>query len=158
MPVELTPAQDYVKKTEASAKDVEQQLQSSEKRRCGAEEELKLIAGEILQNDPNHQMIVLDAELTAEAGEVVLMRTRAAESAGDALSHQAAIMVTPPFAVELETRTQAFAIERDALVMAAAESAACIKTLQAATATAEAQIIQQARELQETKAIDCAAQ
>jgi hypothetical protein len=37
--------QDYVKKTEATAKDVEQQLQISEKRRCGAEEELKLIAG-----------------------------------------------------------------------------------------------------------------
>jgi hypothetical protein len=38
--------QDYVKKTEATAKDVEQQLQTSEKRRCGAEEELKLIAGD----------------------------------------------------------------------------------------------------------------
>ena len=40
-----TLTQDYVKKTEASGKDVEQQLQLSEKRRCGAEEELKLIAG-----------------------------------------------------------------------------------------------------------------
>ena len=38
--------QDYVKKTEATAKDVETQLQQSEKRRCGAEEELKLIAGD----------------------------------------------------------------------------------------------------------------
>jgi hypothetical protein len=38
--------QDYVKKTEATAKDVEMQLQQSEKRRCGAEEELKLIAGD----------------------------------------------------------------------------------------------------------------
>ena len=34
-----------MKKTEATAKDVELQLQQSEKRRCGAEEELKLIAG-----------------------------------------------------------------------------------------------------------------
>ena len=55
-------------------------------------------------------------------------------------------------AVELETRTQAFAIERDALALAAAESTACIKALQGAAAAAEAQIAQQTRELQETKA------
>jgi hypothetical protein len=48
-PAALIRLQDYVKKTEATAKDVEQQLQTSEKRRCGAEEELKLIAGESVQ-------------------------------------------------------------------------------------------------------------
>lgn len=55
-------------------------------------------------------------------------------------------------AVELETRTQAFAIERDALALAAAESAACIKVLRDAASAAETQVGQQARELQETKA------
>jgi hypothetical protein len=45
-PVLKQTLQDYVKKTEATAKDVELQLQQSEKRRCGAEEELKLIAGD----------------------------------------------------------------------------------------------------------------
>jgi hypothetical protein len=55
-------------------------------------------------------------------------------------------------AVELETRTQAFAIERDALVLAAAESAASIKVLRDAALTAETQVGQQARELHETKA------
>ena len=54
--------------------------------------------------------------------------------------------------MELETRTQAFAMEREALLLAAAESAACIKVLRDAASTAETQVGQQARELQDTKA------
>jgi hypothetical protein len=69
--------QDYVKKTETTANEVEQQLQQSEKRRCGAEEELKLIAGDCIYDEK-------ERDLTQAAGEVILMRTRAAESAGDA--------------------------------------------------------------------------
>ena len=46
MSVLMHGTQDYVKKTETTANEVEQQLQQSEKRRCGAEEELKLIAGD----------------------------------------------------------------------------------------------------------------
>lgn len=95
-----------------------------------------------------------DSGLTAEAGEVVLMRTRAAESAGDAYTRRSAMMITF-ISVELETRTQAFAIERDALMLAAAESAACIKALQGTAAAAEARLAQQARELQDSKAIHC---
>ncbi len=54
--------------------------------------------------------------------------------------------------MELETRSQAFAIERDALALAAAESAACINVLRDAALTAETRAEQQARELQETQA------
>ena len=100
------------------------------------------------------------------------MRTRAAESAGDvcpvnidiqAAFHFLASLPVVEFvrahtlphalpAVELETRTQAFALERDAAALAATEAAACIKALQTAAAAAEAQVAQQARELQESKA------
>ncbi len=90
--------------------------------------------------------------MTLKAGEVVLMRTRAAESAGDArLQFQNAITVSL-FVVELETRSQAFAIERDALALAAAESAACINNLRDAALAAETRAGQQAHELQETQA------
>jgi hypothetical protein len=139
-------SQDYVKKTEATAKDVEQQLQQSEKRRCGAEEELKLIAG---------QYIVISCRkctLTTPTGEVVLMRTRAAESAGGTVLHRNC--KTPLILcdkVELETRTQAFAIEREAAALAASEAAASVKALQIAVVAAEAQVTQQARELLEAK-------
>jgi hypothetical protein len=68
--------QEYVKKTESTANEVEQQLQQSEKRRCGAEEELKLIAGDC--ENPRNTI-----RADARAGEVVLMRTRAAEIAGN---------------------------------------------------------------------------
>ncbi len=55
-------------------------------------------------------------------------------------------------AVELETRIQAFAIEREATALAAAEAAASIRVLQAAAAAAATQVAQQKIELQETKA------
>ena len=80
------------------------------------------------------------------------MRTRAAESAGNARLQCLTCGHVSRCAVELETRTQAFAIERDALALAAAESAACIKVLRDAASAAETQVGQQARELQETKA------
>ena len=55
-------------------------------------------------------------------------------------------------AVELETRTQAFAIEREANALATAEAASSIKILQTAAAAAEAHVARQTLELQEAKA------